>query len=52
MTYGELLRIRVLDPLGMTSTSIILGEDQRRRLATGYDSALFPAKNWDFDALS
>jgi D-alanyl-D-alanine-carboxypeptidase/D-alanyl-D-alanine-endopeptidase len=52
MSYSELVRIRILDPLGMTSTSITLGEDQRRRLATGYDGALFPAKNWDFDALA
>ncbi|HEY3838343.1 MAG TPA: serine hydrolase [Bryobacteraceae bacterium] len=52
LTFGELLRRRVLDPLGMTSTGIILSDDQRRRLATGYDGALFPAKNWDFDALA
>lgn len=52
MGYSDLLRIRILDPLGMTSTSIVLGEDQKRRLATGYDGALFPAKNWDFDALA
>jgi D-alanyl-D-alanine-carboxypeptidase/D-alanyl-D-alanine-endopeptidase len=52
MNYSELLRLRVLDPLGMTSTGIILSEDQKRRLATGYDGALFPAKNWDFDALA
>jgi D-alanyl-D-alanine-carboxypeptidase/D-alanyl-D-alanine-endopeptidase len=52
MSYNELLRIRILDPLGMTSTSIVLGEDQKHRLAKGYDGALHPAKNWDFDALA
>lgn len=52
MSYRELLRIRILDPLGMTSTSIVLSEDQKRRLATGYDSSLRPAKNWDFDVLT
>lgn len=52
MSYSELLRIRILDPLGMTSTSIQLSEDQKRRLAPGYDGALLPAKNWDFDALA
>jgi CubicO group peptidase (beta-lactamase class C family) len=51
MSFNELLRIRILDPLGMTSTSVVLGEDQRRRLAPGYDGALLPARNWDFDAL-
>jgi CubicO group peptidase (beta-lactamase class C family) len=52
MTYSELLRIRILDPLGMTSTSIALTADQKRRLASPYDGALFPARNWDFDALA
>jgi D-alanyl-D-alanine-carboxypeptidase/D-alanyl-D-alanine-endopeptidase len=52
MSYGELLRIRILDPLGMNSTSIILSEDQKRRLATGYDASLQPTKNWDFDCLA
>jgi D-alanyl-D-alanine-carboxypeptidase/D-alanyl-D-alanine-endopeptidase len=52
MSLGELFRLRILDPLGMTSTSIALSADQKRRLATGYDGALSPAKNWDFDALA
>jgi D-alanyl-D-alanine-carboxypeptidase/D-alanyl-D-alanine-endopeptidase len=52
MSYNELLRIRVLDPLGMTSTSITLSDDQKRRLAAGYDSSLHPTKNWDFDCLA
>jgi len=52
VSFPELLRLRVLDPLGMTSTSILLGEDQRKRLAHGYNGALLPAKNWDFDALA
>jgi len=52
MSYSELLRIRVLDPLGMTSTSIALSGNQKARLATGYNGALLPARNWDFDALA
>lgn len=52
MSYAELLRIRVLDPLGMTSTAITLSESQKHRLATGYDAALQPAHNWDFDVLA
>jgi D-alanyl-D-alanine-carboxypeptidase/D-alanyl-D-alanine-endopeptidase len=52
MTLGELLRVRILHPLGMTSTGIVLSPDQKRRLATGYDGALSPAQNWDFDALA
>jgi CubicO group peptidase (beta-lactamase class C family) len=52
MSYAELLRIRILDPLGMTSTGIILSESQKRRLATGYDASLQAARNWDFDVLA
>lgn len=52
MPYGELVRHRILEPLGMRSTSIVLSDDQKRRLAAGYDAALNPAKNWDFDALA
>ena len=52
MSYGELVRRRILEPLGMTSTSIALSEDQKKRLAPGYNAALRPVKNWDFDALA
>ena len=52
MTYEQLVRRRILEPLGMTSTSITLSEDQKKRLATGYSAALRPVKNWDFDALA
>jgi D-alanyl-D-alanine-carboxypeptidase/D-alanyl-D-alanine-endopeptidase len=52
LSYSELLRERVLDPLGMTNTTVNLSEDQKRRLAFGYDGALSPARNWDFNALS
>jgi D-alanyl-D-alanine-carboxypeptidase/D-alanyl-D-alanine-endopeptidase len=50
MSYEELVRRRILDPLGMTSTSITLSADQKKRLAAGYNAGLEPAKNWDFDA--
>jgi CubicO group peptidase (beta-lactamase class C family) len=52
MPYEELLRRRIFDPLGMTSTSIALSEAQKKRLAPGYDAALKPVKNWDLDALA
>jgi D-alanyl-D-alanine-carboxypeptidase/D-alanyl-D-alanine-endopeptidase len=52
MSYEELVRKRVLEPLGMTSTSITLSADQKKRLASGYDAALKPVKNWDLDALA
>jgi len=52
MSYGDLVRKRILEPLGMQNTSIVLSEDQKKRLAAGYNASLNPAKNWDFDALA
>jgi D-alanyl-D-alanine-carboxypeptidase/D-alanyl-D-alanine-endopeptidase len=52
MSYEELLRRRILDPLEMKSTSITPSQDQRKRLALGHDPALKPVKNWDLDALA
>jgi serine-type D-Ala-D-Ala carboxypeptidase/endopeptidase len=52
MSYEQLLRKRILDPLGMTSTSITLSAEQQKRLAPGYNAALKPVHNWDFDALA
>lgn len=52
MSYEELLRRRVFEPLGMHSTSIALSEAQKKRLAPGYDASLKPAKNWDFAVLA
>jgi len=52
MSYEQLVRTRILNPLHMSSTSITLSEDQKKRLAPGYDGALNPVKNWDLDALA
>jgi D-alanyl-D-alanine-carboxypeptidase/D-alanyl-D-alanine-endopeptidase len=52
MSYEELVRKRIFEPLGMTSTSITLSVDQKNRLAPGYDATLKPVKNWDLDALA
>jgi len=49
MSYEQALRKRILDPLGMTSTSITLSEDQKKRLAQGHGPDLEPAPNWDFN---
>ena len=48
--YESLVRERVLNPLGMTSTGISLTSDLRSRLAAGHSSAfrLMPAPHWDF----
>ena len=52
MSYEELLRKRIFEPLGMTSTSITLSEDQKKRLAPGYSASLHAVKNWDFGVLA
>lgn len=50
-SYQELVRRRILEPLGMADTSIALTRSQQDRLATGHNSALLPVRNWDFDVL-
>jgi len=52
MSYEELLRRRIFEPLGMSSTSTTLSEAQKKRLAPGYDGSLKPVKNWDFAVLA
>ncbi|MBL8227206.1 MAG: serine hydrolase [Bryobacterales bacterium] len=52
MSYEQLLKQRILDPLGMKSTSITLSADQKKRLAVGHDPGLQPVKNWDLDVLA
>ena len=52
LSYEQLVRKRILEPLGMSDTTITLTADQKKRLASGYDPGLEPAKNWDFDALA
>ena len=49
--YEELLRVRVLDPLGLSDTRITLDEQARTRLAPGHDGGQ-RVSGWDFDALA
>ena len=50
--YEELVRRRVLEPLGMTDTAMTLSERLKARLAPGNGPNLSPVKNWGFDALA
>ena len=52
MGYEELVRRRVLEPLGMSDTAIALPERLKARLATGTGPNLSPVKNWNFDAIA
>ncbi len=51
-SYEDLLRERILTPLGLSSTVIALNAATRARLAPGHGLQLDPVKNWDFDALA
>lgn len=50
-SYEELLRTRVLKPLGMKDTTITLSPVQMKRMADGHDGALDRVPLWDVDAL-
>ncbi len=52
MTYEQLLKDRICNPLGMKNTGITLNEEQQKRLAPPYTVALKPAENWDIPTLA
>ncbi|MGB9459013.1 MAG: serine hydrolase [Bryobacteraceae bacterium] len=50
--YETLVVSRIATPLGMGSTRITLTPEMKERMATGYNAALQPVRNWDFEALA
>ena len=52
MDYETLVRTRILQPLGMTNTSITLSPAARAKLAVGHNAALEPVKNWELSTLA
>jgi len=52
MTYEQLVKTRILDPLGMKSSAITLTADARSRLATPHDESLNAVGLWDLNALA
>lgn len=50
--YETLVRSRILDPLGMRSTTIALSPELRSRMAVGHDTALRPVSDWDLPTLA
>ena len=49
--YETMVKRRIIDPLGMTSTTITLSPALKARLAPGHDAGLSPVANWDFGVL-
>jgi D-alanyl-D-alanine-carboxypeptidase/D-alanyl-D-alanine-endopeptidase len=52
VSYEDLVRKRVLEPLGMNDTAVTLPERLKAHLAVGSGPNLSPVKNWNFDALA
>ena len=50
--YESLVSERLLEPLGMSDTSIALSPSQRERLAIGHSVQLRPVANWDLPTLA
>ena len=50
--YERLVSERLLEPLGMSDTSITLSPSQRERLAIGHSVQLRPVANWDLPTLA
>jgi D-alanyl-D-alanine-carboxypeptidase/D-alanyl-D-alanine-endopeptidase len=49
--YETLVQKRILEPLGMTSTTVSISR-AKDRLAVGHDATLQPVANWDFGVLA
>ncbi len=52
VSYEDLVRRRLLEPLGMSDTAITLSESMKGRFATGTGPSLRPVKPWTLDALA
>ena len=50
--YETLVSTRLLEPLGMSDTSISLSPSQQERLAVGHSVQLRPVANWDLPTLA
>ena len=47
MTWEQLARTRILEPLGMRNTMIVIADSARSRLVPGYDGSGRRKANWD-----
>lgn len=51
-SYEEVVRERILDPLGMDSTAIVLDEDMQSRMVNGHDMQGNVVPLWDLPTLA
>jgi CubicO group peptidase (beta-lactamase class C family) len=51
-SYEQLLKERILDPLGMNDTRITLTPSMKQRMAQGFDAAGTPTHTWDLPTLA
>jgi CubicO group peptidase (beta-lactamase class C family) len=52
MSYEDLVRARICEPLGMANTRVTLTPDMKSRLAVGHNATLNPVANWDLPTLA
>lgn len=52
LSYGDLIREQVTQPLGMKDTTITLSPAQEQRFIQGYTGAHDKARPWSFDAMA
>ncbi len=50
--YETLLRERILDPLDMDDTVLVVPEEMQERFAQGHDAELQPVEAWQWDVLA
>jgi CubicO group peptidase (beta-lactamase class C family) len=51
-SWEELARSRILDPLGMTMTAVVLTPEMTHQLARGHDESGEQVNNWDIPTLA
>lgn len=52
ITYPDLLRAQLSEPLGMKDTVVQLSAEQKKRFVQGYFASHQPGPAWNFDALA
>lgn len=51
-SYEALVKERILNPLGMNNTTIMISDSQKKQLTIGHDAAGNPTSHWDIPTLA